>query len=183
MSQLHPTLWRTCRVIANKTRLELLWLLFRQDRLCVSDLAAKVGISDPNASIQLRALSARGLITPQRNGQQIFYCPEVNINVEHAETLLGALRECHEKNMAHETVIRQATAFTHAWRIKLVRALDESRQTFSQLLESTEIPAPSLSYHLTKLRARNFIARYGNEYRLKTPNNSFGRVLMKVARS
>jgi len=183
MSQLRPTLWRTCRVIASKTRLQLLWLLFQHNGLCVSALAGKVGISDQNASNQLRALSARGLITPQRKGLRVLYHPEVNINVEHAETLLSALRECYERNMAHETVVRQATAFTHAWRIKIVRTLDESRQTFSQLLESTEIPAPSLSYHLAKLTARGFIKPCGREYRLNNPNNSFGRVLMRIARS
>jgi len=183
MSQLRPTLWRTCRVIASKTRLQLLWLLFQHDDLCVSALAERVGLSDPNASIQLRALSARGLITPQRKGLQIFYRPEVNINVEHAETLLAALHECQKRNMGLETVIRQATAFTHAWRIKIVRTLDESHQTYSQLLESTEIPAPSLSYHLAKLTDRGFIKNKSGGYRLHDPNNFLGRVLMSIARS
>ena len=183
MSQLRPTLWRTCRVIASQTRLQLLWLLFQHDDLCVSALAKKVGLSDPNASIQLRALSARGLIPPQRKGLQIFYHPEVNINVEHAETLLAALRECQERNMGFDTVIRQATAFTHAWRIKIVRSLDESRQTYSQLQESTEIPAPSLSYHLAKLTTRRFVKTQGGIYRPHDPNNFLGRTLMTLARS
>ena len=183
MSQLRPTHWRTCRVIASQTRLQLLWLLFQHEDLCVSALAKRVGLSDPNTSIQLRALSARGLITPQRKGLQIFYRPEVNINVEHAKTLLAALRECQERNMGFDSIIRQATAFTHAWRIKIVRSLDESRQTFSQLQESTEIPAPSLSYHLAKLKARRFITTKNGIYRPHDPNNYFGRVLMKIARS
>lgn len=183
MSQLRPTLWRTCRVIASKTRLQLLWLLFQHDDLCVSALADRVGLSDPNTSIQLRALSARGLITPQRKGLQIFYRPEVNLNVEHAETLLAALLECQERNMSAEIIIRQATAFTHAWRIKIVRALDGSHQTFSQLTESTEIPAPSLSYHLAKLTTRRFIKIKNGTYRLHDPNNYLGRILMNMVRS
>ena len=183
MSQLRPTLWRTCRVIASKTRLQLLWLLFQHDGLCVSALAERVGLSDPNTSIQLRTLNARGLITPQRKGLHIFYHPEVNMNVEHAETLLVALRECQEKNMGLETIIRQSTAFTHAWRIKIVHALDGSHQTFAQLQKSTDIPAPSLSYHLAKLSDRGFIKNKSGEYRLGYPNNYFGRVLMKIARS
>ncbi len=183
MSKLRPTLWRTCRVIAGKTRLQLLWLLFQNDDLCVADLAERVDISDQNASTQLRALSARGLITPHRKNLKIFYHPEVNTDVAHAEVLLDALRTCCESKMPTETVVRQATAFTHIRRIVIVQALDKSRQTFGKLHETTNISSAALSVHLSKLEARGFIKNVYGEYRLNTPGNFFGRVLMKVARS
>ena len=61
--ELRPALWRTCRVIANETRLQLLWHIFAKGELCVSQLVQRTGATQPNASNQLRALSARGLIT------------------------------------------------------------------------------------------------------------------------
>ena len=40
---LQPTLWRTCRVIANRTRLQILALLLRQPGQTVSAVAAHLG--------------------------------------------------------------------------------------------------------------------------------------------
>lgn len=60
MSKLRPTLWRTCRVLASETRLRLLWTLFENEGLCVADLAHRIGISEQNASNQLRSLYISG---------------------------------------------------------------------------------------------------------------------------
>lgn len=160
-----------------------MWLLFQKAGLCVSDLAGEVGISCHNASTQLRTLSARGLITPQRTKLKVFYFPEVNEDVEHAEVLLSALHQCAKDEVPLESVIRQATAFTHLRRIFLVQVLDESPRSFVALQERTGISASALSKHLNKLESRHFIKRVRGEYQLCQPKNSFGRVLLKVARS
>ncbi len=183
MSKLRPTLWRTCRVLACETRLQLLWLLFGDERRSVAELAEAVGVSPQNASIQLRALSSRGLISPHREKLEILYRPEVNDDVAHARTILDALRKCAESGMSHETVIRQATAFTHLRRILLVRALDGKHQKFEELHARTGISPTALSKHLVKLEARGFVKNRCGEYRLTHPGNSLGRVLLKVARS
>ena len=183
MSQLQPTLWRTCRIIASETRLHLLWLLFSEDSLCVADLAQAVGISDQNASTQLRAQSARGLITPVRKKLKVFYHPEVNTDVAHAETLLDALHLCFKTKIPTTTIIRQATAFTHIRRIEIVRALNRTPLSFEELNIATHISPTALSNHLNKLSARNFIKLTNGVYRLQTPRNSFGRVLMDVSKS
>ncbi len=181
MSKLRPTLWRTCRVLASTTRLRLLWALFQNDNLRVSALAPLAGISEQNASNQLRALNARGLITPYRKGLMVFYRPEPNLEVEHAQTLLDALRECCEKNMPLPSVIRQATAFTHMRRIAIVRALAEGPASAGALHEKTGIPAGCLAHHLRKLEARGFVRRGYGVYYQNSPGNPFGRVLKKVA--
>ena len=181
MSKLRPTLWRTCRVLASETRLQLLWLLFKNEGLCVAELAARTGISEQNASTQLRALNARGLITPRRKGLRVFYYPEPNTEVEHAQTLLEALRDCCESNMRFLAIIRQATAFTHARRILIMRALQEGPVSAGDLIEKTGIPSPSLTHHLKKLEARGFVRRGYGTYYQNTPGNSFGRVLKKMA--
>jgi len=97
MSKLRPTLWRTCRAIASETRLRLFWEIFRGKDLSVSMLAHRVGISEQNASNQLRVLNARALITPYRKGMKVFYRAEANREVEYAEELLEALRNCCAK--------------------------------------------------------------------------------------
>lgn len=181
MSKLRPTLWRTCRVLASETRLRLLWALFQNEGLCVADLACLTGISEQNASNQLRALNARGLITPRRLGLRVLYCPEPNTEVEHAQTLLNALRDCCEKKMPHPVIIRQATAFTHARRILIIKALTNGSLSFADLHEQTGIPSPSLAHHLQKLEARRFVRRGNGTYYQNTPGNSFGRILKKVA--
>jgi len=181
MNKLRPTLWRTCRVLASETRLRLLWSLFENKDLCVAELARRAGVSEQNASNQLRALNARGLITPRRVGLRVFYRPEPNTEVEHAQTLLDALHDCCEKKMPVTTVIRQATAFTHARRILIMRVLTGGPASFADLHEQTGIPAPSLAHHLKKLEARRFVRRGCGTYYQNTPGNSFGRILKKVA--
>ena len=181
MSQLRPTLWRTCRVIASETRLRLLWLLFEQEARCVADLAEEVGISCHNASTQLRALSARGLIAPHRTKLKVFYSPEVNEAVAHASVLLNALRRCAKEGMPLEAVIQQATAFTHVRRIVLVRALNKHPLSFGDLQEKTGISSPALSKHVSKLESRGFLALVRGGYHLSPPKSRFGRVLLEVA--
>ena len=57
MNKLHPTLWRTCRVLANKSRLRLLYLLLESSNLCNRNLAAMTGMSEAQTSIHLRLLT------------------------------------------------------------------------------------------------------------------------------
>jgi DNA-binding transcriptional ArsR family regulator len=180
-NKLRPTVWRTCRVIASETRLRLLWHLFEKKGLCISDLAAKVGISDQNASIQLRAINARGLIRPRRIKLKVFYHPEANPDVEHAEALLSALRLAHESQMSFKVIIRQATAFTHDRRILILRSLTEKRGSVADLEARLKIPAPSLNHHLLKLEDRSFVKNINGVYRTNRPGNPLGRALMKIA--
>jgi len=180
-NKLRPTLWRTCRVIASETRLRLIWCLFEKEDLCVADLATEVGISDQNASNQLRVINARGLISPRRVQLKVFYYPQTNPEVEHAEALLNALHLAYENKISFKSVIRQATAFTHARRIQIIRSLAKNRGSVEDLNEHLKIPEPSLRYHLLKLEARNFVKNINGVYRINRPGNSLGRVLMKIA--
>ncbi|MEN8254713.1 MAG: metalloregulator ArsR/SmtB family transcription factor [Verrucomicrobiota bacterium] len=181
--KLHPTLWRTCRVVANKTRLRLLWHIFKDGELCVNQLVQQTNTTRPNASQQLRALNARGLITPRREKTKVIYRAEANSGVDFAPELLEALRKCHERSMPFKTVIRQATAFTHERRIKIVRALNGKALSIDGLRDATGISPAALSRHLEKLEVRGFIKRTDKTYRLARPGNLLGRTLIKIARS
>ena len=181
MYKLRPTLWRTCRVISHETRLQLLWEIFKGNDLCVVELALQVGTSRQNASTQLRALAARGLIRPVHGKLNIVYHPEANSELEHVEKLLNALRQSVESGMSFETVIHQTTAFTHLRRILIVRVLSTSAKTFGALMDETGIAPPALARHVKKLEMRCFIKKRGKLYDLARPRNLLGKALLEIA--
>jgi DNA-binding transcriptional ArsR family regulator len=61
------------KVLANDTRLRLLHALVRADEICVSDLAAAVGMKPQAVSNQLQRLSDLGILTCRRDGKSIYY--------------------------------------------------------------------------------------------------------------
>jgi DNA-binding transcriptional ArsR family regulator len=61
------------KVLANDTRLRLLHSLVRADEMCVTDLAASVGMKPQAVSNQLQGLSDLGVLTCRRDGKSIIY--------------------------------------------------------------------------------------------------------------
>lgn len=61
------------KVLANDTRLRLLHALIRADEMCVTDLAAAVGMKPQAVSNQLQRLSDLGILSSRRDGNNIFY--------------------------------------------------------------------------------------------------------------
>ena len=60
-------------VLANDTRLRLLHALVRADELCVTDLAASLGMKPQAVSNQLQRLSDLGILASRRDGNSIYY--------------------------------------------------------------------------------------------------------------
>lgn len=178
---LKPTLWRTCRILASEPRLHMLSLLFRAQELYVQQIAERMEMSISNASTQLRALSARGLISSRRKDMMVLYRAEANNAVDTAPVLLDTLRTCCEQGSSFKTMIRQATAFTHERRIEIIRILTGKTLAFHELAEKTGISASALSRHLAKLEARGFVKYKKGLYQRATPGNPLGRTLLKLA--
>lgn len=61
------------KVLANDTRLRLLHALARSGELCVTDLAAAVGMKPQAVSNQLQRLVDRRILKATRNGNNIHY--------------------------------------------------------------------------------------------------------------
>jgi ArsR family transcriptional regulator, lead/cadmium/zinc/bismuth-responsive transcriptional repressor len=61
------------KVLANDTRLRLLHALIRADELCVTDLAASVGMKPQAVSNQLQRLSDLGILAARRDGNSVYY--------------------------------------------------------------------------------------------------------------
>ena len=109
-----PTLWRTCRVLANRKRLQILALLIRQPNQTVSAVAERMSLSMPAASQYLRALEARGLLISRRVGRRVEYRPSPGTREGAAEEIVKALRVAFRQRVRPiEAIFKLATGFTH----------------------------------------------------------------------
>ena len=179
---LQPTLWRTCRVLANRTRLRMFGLLVQEPDLTVSAVAERLNLSLPVASQYLRALEARGLLTVRRVGRRVRYRPSAATGGEPAPALVTALRLSFQgESSPVEALFKQATAFTHPRRIKVFRALKQEARTLGQLKAVTGISAWALLRHLVKLEARGFVVGQQGIYRAADPPDAFGSALARLA--
>ncbi|MGC8491544.1 MAG: ArsR/SmtB family transcription factor [Syntrophobacteraceae bacterium] len=61
------------KVLANATRLRLLHALVRSSELCVTEIAASIGMKPQAVSNQLQRLADRGILSSRREGIQIYY--------------------------------------------------------------------------------------------------------------
>jgi ArsR family transcriptional regulator, lead/cadmium/zinc/bismuth-responsive transcriptional repressor len=61
------------KMLANDTRLRLLHALVRAGELCVTDLAAEVGMAPQAVSNHLQRLADRRVVAARRDGVRLFY--------------------------------------------------------------------------------------------------------------
>lgn len=159
---LTPTLWRSCRALANPVRQRILSTLFKDAPLTVSAVAVACGIADTSATQHLRALQSRGLLSVERSGRFAFYRPEPDMSIPHGKVLLQGMRTAIRRGDSVEDRIRALTAFTHARRIVVVQALAGSAKDTETLVRKCHISRPALHRHLLKLQKRGLISRCGH---------------------
>src|SRR5262245_27241448 len=109
---LRPTLWRTCRALANRRRLKILPLLARESPQTVSAVACRLRLPVGVASQCLRALEARSVLSVRRIGREAAYSLRAAGRRRHplVPPVRAALRR---SEAAVETIFRLCTAFTH----------------------------------------------------------------------
>lgn len=61
-----------CKVFSNPTRLEILNLL-RNRKLSVTELTEKTGLTQANISQHLSIMKAKGIVSSNRKGKNIYY--------------------------------------------------------------------------------------------------------------
>jgi len=64
---------RLLKIFANDTRVRLLHALERSGEVCVTDLAAVVGMAPQAVSNQLQRLADRGIVSARRDGTRLYY--------------------------------------------------------------------------------------------------------------
>jgi DNA-binding transcriptional ArsR family regulator len=181
MLNIPPPLWKTCRIIACETRLKLLWSLFKENELNVTQLTLAASDHLPNISIHLRLLAEHGLVVYRRENMNVFYRAEANFAMEFAPPLLDALRDGFQHSMSFKTAIRQATALSHGRRVEIIQVLKGKSRSFEELQNATGMSSSALSRHLFKLIDRGFVEQENKAYRCGKPGNRLGRMLTKLA--
>ena len=182
-TQLQPTLWRTCRAIANRTRLQIFGLLLQNPDLTVSAVATRLKLPLPVASEYLRILEARGLLSVQRVGRRVKYRPGPATGEAPTAKLVAALRGTFQLDREPvETVFKLATAFTHPRRIQIFRVLSSAPGTLEELHAATSIPFRTMHRHLRKLEDRGFVISQLDRYAALSRSDPLGRELARLAR-
>lgn len=179
---LQPTLWRTCRVLANRRRLRILQLLMKERELTVSAVARQLELSVPVASQYLRALEARSLLEARRQGGRVLYRFREPDEAGPLPGVLRALRAGFRSGpaFAHQA-FRDATAFTHPRRIVLYRALEAWNDTSERLRAATKTSRFALARHLAKLASRGLIRREEGRWATCTPPGALAAALVRLA--
>lgn len=77
------------RVLADPTRIRLLYSLVEAGELCVCDLAATIGAQEATVSQALRFLRAAGVVRSRRSGRMSYYA----LDDAHVRLLLDLGRE------------------------------------------------------------------------------------------
>lgn len=179
---LQPTLWRTCRVLANRLRLRILQQLLRRPDQTVSMIARKLHMPIPVASQYLRALNARGLLQARRAGKYVYYRPIADKSVAGAVQLLKAVQQTLvQEKQPVDVIFRLVTAFTHPRRIAIIRALRYGAATRSSLRIRTRMSGRALSRHLKKLADRRFLIVDSRTYRCARPECPLAKTLIWLA--
>jgi len=155
----HPTLWRTCRVLAGETRLRLFRLVVKEPGQTVTALADAAGIKVSRASQELRRLQSRGLIRAERERNTVKYLPVSDPLVPVAKPLLAAMESAfaHPESAPDHLAIEMATALSHPRRIHIIRELLKGPRDFDALQRAVHIPMGSLYRHLDLLRHLNLV--------------------------
>ena len=179
---LSPTLWRTCRVLANPTRLACLKLVIDNPGVTVETVAAKLQITEVHASLCLRALQSRGLLSSIRRSRWVVYSPETDPMVATAKPFLDAVSKAlHSKETSLDDIEKAVTAYTHPRRIIITRLLHSGGLLEDTLLAKTsDISLRALRRHLQKLISRRIVIEIYGGYALCTPRDALAKALLLI---
>ena len=182
---LHPTLWRTCRILAGNTRLRLLRNVVREPGLTVSRLAESTGIKRSRASQELRRLQSRGLIQARRKSGYVRYVPVSDPLVGTAKPLLEALKTSFLENppTPDEVLIATATALSDPRRLAILSELLKGPSQVDEIRAAVQIPAISLRRHLRRLNELGLAGHARQVWCLFPARQPLARTLLHLLKS
>ena len=187
-TELKPTLWRTARALANRDRLNLLRLVaISKGEKGVAELAAEAGLPVPTASLYLRALNARGLISVVRSGPYVYYGTgsdrslPVAISIQKAFRKLFALKELPADWT--DRLLPLLHAYSNPRREAIVRIIAMRQPLrYVELHMRSGICETSFLRHLGVLTAAGIVTLATNgSYSLAKPRNSLAAVFLDAS--
>jgi ArsR family transcriptional regulator len=96
---------RFFKILADQSRLKMLWLLFNRRELCVCDIMAVLEITQSKASRHLATMRNLGIVIDRREGQWSYYslCPaEDKLAKDHLKLLKTTLSRLPEADQLLE---------------------------------------------------------------------------------
>ena len=187
-TELKPTLWRTARALANRDRLNLLRLVaISKGEKGVAELAAEAGLPVPTASLYLRALNARGLISVVRSGPYVYYGTgsdrslPVAISIQKAFRKLFALKELPADWT--DRLLPLLRAYSNPRREAIVRIIAMRQPLrYVELHMRSGICETSFLRHLGVLTAAGIVTLDPNgSYSLAKPRNSLAAAFLNAS--
>jgi DNA-binding transcriptional ArsR family regulator len=161
-SSYHPTVWRTCRALKNANRLACLRVVLKQPGLTVGEVARKAKIPPNQASINLRMLQSRGLISSEKRSRWTHYTSDADPFVEHAEAVRDAFAvEFFKKRTDVSVVMARLRAFTHSRRLAILAVLSRAGRPVlpEALVAQTRISLPAVWRHLHVLETAGLVCQ------------------------
>ena len=170
MQNLNPTLWRTCKMLAGRTRIRMLRQLLEHPGECVSALGKRVAIKESAASQELRRIQSRGLLQAERRGSFVYYRFGADPQVASAAPLLRALRTAltDYPEDRDADIVRIAQGLSHPRRIAIAKALRQAPRKCRELPAAMDMASTSAGPHMAGL-ARSGLARRAGDWLLLEP--------------
>ncbi|MEI6211522.1 MAG: hypothetical protein WCR06_07835 [bacterium] len=179
---LAPTIWRTCRVLACARRLKVFKVVVEKGPVCVKDVARICRMPENTTTQYLRALQARGLLAANRKSRWVYYVPQADPSVQHAEVLLAVMRKALGRNEPNAEMLAALTAYTHPRRIAMVRQLASKPGTVPDVGYALGISYPASYRHMEKLVRRGVVQMTEKGIcQLATPASELAASLLQAA--
>ena len=184
-NELTPTLWRTARSLANADRLNLMRLVSNaKGAKGVCEIAEEAGLPVPTASIYLRALNARGLISVIRSGSFVYYGTGSDRSLPVAVAIQGAFRRLFAKKELpddwQDILMPILNAYSNLRRESMVRILSEhNRISYLEFHKRSGLCETSFLRHLRILTKAGIVSLDSNGlYSLAKPRNSLEAIFL-----
>ncbi len=187
---LKPTLWRTARALANSDRLNLMHIVSTaKGTKGVVELAAEANLPVPTASIYLRALNARGLISVVRSGPYVYYGTGSDRSLPVAMSIQESFRRLFARKSMPTgwtgKLLPLLRAYSNPRRESILRLLrDFHPMRYSELRKLSGLCETSFLRHLDILSAAGIVALDDKgSYILANPRNSLAAAFLEALSS
>jgi DNA-binding IclR family transcriptional regulator len=148
--------------LKNANRLACLRVVLKQPGLTVGEIAQKTKLPPNQASVNLRLLQSRGLISSEKRSRWTHYTPDADPFVKHAEAVRDALAaEFFKKRTDVAVVMAKLRAFTHSRRLTILAALSRAERPLlpEELAAQTRISPPAVWRHLHVLEMAGLVCQ------------------------
>lgn len=169
-------LWKRCRVLANKLRLDMLAFLGQHKRLYVKAVAERFDVAEDVASKNLQLLAQAGFLDHKRQGKFLYY------SLVKEDRLLRGIMNAIRQKTALEDLIFLLTGFTHERRVSIVFTLTQGSMKTEALCRRTQISPMAMRRQMEKLERRGYVSCDKYECKLLEPESCLGRELIAIAK-